>query len=114
MFRQKDKNDIAKRILLENGWLREFYHIESVIKSCYIENNDNVKPYNGTKAVLNARKWGFKRLKWKYENIFIRYPKYRENIRNIYYKYMDDLRDTFENTWNNIIEGIRDEQKTTE
>lgn len=96
----------AKNILIENNWFREYYYIKQVIESCLNDNDITGGKYNGISTVMKARKWGFGILKTNKSKLCIRYPKYREQIESIYFRYTEDLRNIFENTFEQISDKL--------
>jgi hypothetical protein len=108
-MRTKNENK-ARQILIENNWFRDYYYIKQVIESC----ENDVLITNGTcnpiKTVMNARKWGFNHLRNEKDELCDKYPKLKETIQSIYFRYTEDLRDIFENTFNKISDKLVKEQ----
>ena len=103
----KTKKDIkAKHILIENNWFRDYYYVKQVIESCLNSNDISGGTYNGVSTIMKARKWGMNVLRDKKSKIWDRYPKYREEIQTIYYRYIEDLRNIFENTFEQISDKL--------
>lgn len=108
-MRTKNENK-ARQILIENNWFRDYYYIKQVIESC----ENDVLITNGTrnpiKTVMNARKWGFERLRTKEDNLRNKYSGLEYTIECICYYYTKDLRNIFENTFNKISDKLVKEQ----
>ena len=108
-MRTKNENK-ARQILIEDNWFRYYYYIKQVIESC----ENDVLITNGIrnpiKTVMNARKWGFNHLCNKKDGLCDKYPKLRNAIEEIYYRYMGNLRGIFEYTFDKISDKLVKEQ----
>jgi hypothetical protein len=94
--RRKEK---AYKILRENNWFRDYYYIVKVIESC----TDNVT----LTGITKTRKWGFKRLEDRYNLITKGLPlDLRNEMSYIYFKYTDQLRNIYENTFEKLAEKL--------
>ena len=100
-MRTKEENK-ANQILIENDWFRDYYYIQRVIKSCKNDVLITNGTYNSIKSIMNARKWGFNLLDDKRKLLCDKYPKLRNVIEGIYYRYMDNLRGIFEYTFEKL------------
>ena len=105
-MRTKNENK-ARQILIENNWFRDYYYIKQVIKSCCDTNLIGDRDYMGISAVQKARRWGFNNLDRKKEDLCKKYPKVKKHIEEIYYSYMDDLRNIYENTFEYVCDTIK-------
>ena len=112
-FKKQTKEEKAREILKKNNWFRDFYYVKKVIESC---KNDDIKlsegmVFNGTSAIINARKWGFGLLDKKFQNIADKYLEYRNEIFDIFYIYKEDLRNTYENVWEYVVNKMVEDRK---
>ena len=104
-MKKTDKEEVAKRILRENDWFRDYYYIKKVIESC-CNNLNNDRQYNGLSAVQKARKWGFNLLDSKERDLCNKNPNYEISIENICWKYRDYLRNIYENMFKTIADNL--------
>ena len=104
-MRTKNENK-AREILIENNWFRDYYYIKQVIESCENGNDILGGTYNGVSTIIKARTWGMNVLRDKKSKICDRYSKYRKEIQMIYYRYIEDLRNIFENTFEQISDKL--------
>lgn len=99
MFKRRSVEDKAKDILRDSNWFRDYYYVVKVIESC--EGTDKPMP------IMNARKWGFKLLDDKYENIQNKLsPELKKATEELYFDYRMQLRDIFEGVWDKVAKKI--------
>jgi hypothetical protein len=101
-LKEKDKK-CAKQILIENNWFRDYYYIKKVIESCCNLELVNNREYWGSLAVQKSRKWGFNVLDRKIKMLCEKYPNFKCAIEELYYDYISELRNIYENVFEELL-----------
>lgn len=80
----------AKKILIESGWISDYYYVVKVMQSC-TNKNSNLNPMLRNLSLHKAFWWGKKQLKNSIDNIISKHNRLAKPIYEIYKEYESSL-----------------------
>lgn len=102
----KTKLDKAHKILIESGWIRDYYFIKKVM-------NGNM---NSTMVVheTSTRKWGLDALERKLLKLKEKHPKLKGELSRMTYWYYDNISDFHDKVLSNIFDNMENSKKVSD
>ena len=96
-----ERQDKARDIMVKSGWIKKYYYILKVIKSCDSSNN--------VQSVMKARKWGLGILRRDYD-LICKTPKAKKvqsELYDIFFSYTETLYDTYSQIFDKVVDNIK-------
>ena len=97
-----ERQDKARDIMVKSGWLKKYYYILKVIKSC--ESSNNIQ------TTIKARRWGLDILRRDYD-VICKTPKAKKvqsELYDIFFAYTETLYDTYNQVFDKVVDNIKD------
>ena len=96
-----ERQNKAQRIMVKSGWIKKYYYILKVIKSC--ESSNNIQ------TTIKARKWGLDILRRDYD-LICKIPKAKKvqsELYDIFFAYTETLYDTYNQIFDKVVDNIK-------
>ena len=96
-----ERQDKARDIMVKSGWIKKYYYILKVIKSCDSSNN--------IQTTIKARRWGLDILRRDYD-LICKTPKAKKvqsELYDIFFAYTETLYDTYNQLFDKVIDNIK-------
>lgn len=96
-----ERQDKARDIMVKSGWLKKYYYILKVIKSCDSSNN--------IQTTIKARRWGLDILRRDYD-LICKTPKAKKvqpELYDIFFAYTETLYDIYNQMFDKAVNNIK-------
>ena len=96
-----ERQDKARDIMVKSGWIKKYYYILKVIKSCNSSNN--------IQTTIKARRWGLDILRRDYD-LICKTPKAKKvqsELYDIFFSYTETLYDTYSQIFDKVVDNIK-------
>lgn len=96
-----ERQDKARNIMAKSGWIKKYYYILKVIKSCDSSNN--------IQATIKAKRWGLDILRRDYD-LICKTPKAKKvqsELYDIFFAYTETLYDTYNQMFDKVVDNIK-------
>lgn len=96
-----ERQDKARDIMVKSGWIKKYYYILKVIKSCDSSNN--------IQTTIKARRWGLDILRRDYD-LICKTPKAKKvqsELYDIFFAYTETLYDTYNQMFDKVVDNIK-------
>ena len=96
-----ERQNKARDIMAKSGWIKKYYYILKVIKSCDSSNN--------IQATIKARRWGLDILRRDYD-LICKTPKAKKvqsELYDIFFAYTETLYDTYNQMFDKVVDNIK-------
>lgn len=97
-----ERQNKARHIMVKSGWIKKYYYILKVIKSC--ESSNNIQ------TTIKARKWGLDILRRDYD-LICKTPKAKKvqsELYDIFFAYTETLYDYYNEVFDKVVDNIKD------